>query len=199
MKKLLMMPFLALLTFTSSLGQDTLKRGNSPFIEFEQFLKTNPDYNQELNDSIIGYKFNTDKASYKAEIERYNLQLKIYEFYKTNLEHLNRSYKWQFYSSILIFIIVLIIVFFGLYFAWKQFENSTLKKHNKDKKNKEKELTHLKFSLKGFKISSSVLGVIILGMSIIFFYLYLVFVYPISQREDKVGEFSYQKYIENVE
>jgi len=41
-------------------------------------------------------------------------------------------------------------------------------------------VTTLEASLKGIKVSSSVLGVIILTISIVFFYLYLKFVYPIT-------------------
>ena len=40
--------------------------------------------------------------------------------------------------------------------------------------------TKLELSAKGVVMNSSVLGVIILGLSLGFFYLYLVFVYPIE-------------------
>ena len=40
--------------------------------------------------------------------------------------------------------------------------------------------THLELSAKGIVVNSSVLGVIILGLSLAFFYLYLVYVYPIQ-------------------
>ena len=40
--------------------------------------------------------------------------------------------------------------------------------------------TQLEFSEKGFSLSSPVLGVVILGLSLAFFYLYLVYVYPIT-------------------
>jgi hypothetical protein len=39
----------------------------------------------------------------------------------------------------------------------------------------------IELSTGGLKISSPVLGVIILGLSLAFFYLYLVYVYPIAE------------------
>ena len=43
------------------------------------------------------------------------------------------------------------------------------------------EVTELEASVKGIKVSSPVLGVIILVISLLFFYLYLAFVYPIQE------------------
>jgi hypothetical protein len=42
-------------------------------------------------------------------------------------------------------------------------------------------ITEFEASAKGIKVSSPVLGVIILVISLAFFYLYLVYVYPISE------------------
>jgi len=78
---------------------------------------------------------------------------------------------WQHTSSQMIFFVVIIVVFVGLYFSWIQFYES--------KENKIKVTTTIEATKSGMKISSPVLGVIILSLSLIFFYLYLVHVYPI--------------------
>ncbi len=43
------------------------------------------------------------------------------------------------------------------------------------------ETTEIVASVKGIKVSSPILGVIILVISLLFFYLYLVYVYPITE------------------
>jgi len=41
--------------------------------------------------------------------------------------------------------------------------------------------TDLELSTTGVKVSSNILGVVILSLSLAFFYLYLAFVYPIQE------------------
>ncbi len=97
------------------------------------------------------------------------------ELYYANLsrglEHRERVFYWQYMSSIIIFFVVIGIVLIGLYFSWMQFHA----------KGGEVGETTMEASKEGFKVSSPVLGVIILVLSLAFFYLYLVHVYPISE------------------
>jgi hypothetical protein len=68
----------------------------------------------------------------------------------------------------------------GVYFAWLQFYHTL--KDNKKAGSQEKALsTELSASFKEIKIVSPVLGVIILMISFLFFYLYLRYVYPINE------------------
>lgn len=87
------------------------------------------------------------------------------------LDHRQRVFEWQYMSSIIIFFVVITIVLIGLYFSWMQF-------HAKDG---DVGQTNVDVSKDGIKVSSPVLGVIILLLSLAFFYLYLVHVYPISE------------------
>ena len=105
---------------------------------------------------------------YQAALQRY------YEYLFSGFEHRQRVFEWQLISSKVIFGVVLVLVFAGMYFAAVQFHIAL---HEKVKG----EPTQLEASLSGIKVSSSVLGVIILVISLAFFYLYLVHVYPITE------------------
>lgn len=94
----------------------------------------------------------------------------LYRYQLTGFQHRARVFRWQFYSSIVIFCIVHLLVLAGLYFSWMQF-----------RKGWEGSESRLEISHTGIKVQSSVLGVIILVVSLGFFYLYLVYVYPISE------------------
>lgn len=90
-------------------------------------------------------------------------------WYEKSLEHRNNVFEWQYKSSIIIFVMVITIVLFGLIFSGIQFFKST-KQPNSE----------LELSTSGIKVSTSILGVILLIISLAFFYLYLIHVYPIS-------------------
>lgn len=95
-----------------------------------------------------------------------------FDHYIERLAHRGEVFAWQHVSTIIIFAVVIGLVLAGIWFAWKQFER------DKDKPATE---NTLELTAKGLKITSSVLGVIILTLSLGFFYLYLVYVYPIQE------------------
>lgn len=95
----------------------------------------------------------------------------LYEYQARGFEHRSRVFAWQYYSSLIIFGIVHLIVLTGLYFSWIQFRKGWA-----EGMESEMELSHT-----GIKVRSSVLGVIILVVSLVFFYLYLVHIYPIEE------------------
>ncbi|MBT5552134.1 MAG: hypothetical protein HOJ79_16840 [Nitrospina sp.] len=92
-------------------------------------------------------------------------------YYKRGLEHRTEVFKWQHFSTQVIFYVVLFLVGVGVYFAWVQFQAGENSQANNE----------IEVSLTGVKVSSPVLGVIILVLSLAFFYLYLVYVYPIKE------------------
>lgn len=94
----------------------------------------------------------------------------LYLYQRTGFQHRAKVFRWQFYSSIVIFVIVHLLVLAGLYFSWMQF-----------RKGSDGMASNLEISHTGVKVQSSVLGVIILVVSLAFFYLYLVYVYPINE------------------
>src|SRR5262245_17417057 len=112
----------------------------------------------------------TDKAFLTAMRE-------YYAYKSSGLQHRSRVFEWQLFSSKLIFLIVLMLVSVGVIFAALQFR-AGLRRTRADARDA---ATAIDVSTGGIKVSSPVLGVIILVISLAFFYLYLVYVYPISE------------------
>ncbi len=100
-----------------------------------------------------------------------------YDYRVAGFDHRARVFEWQLLSSRIIFVLVILIVVVGLYFSWLQFIAGL-----RENANPEKMSTTVEASpTGGIKVSSPVLGVIILTLSLVFFYLYLVHVYPITE------------------
>ena len=110
----------------------------------------------------------------------YEKALQDYYSYRSyGLQHRKAVFKWQLFSAKLIFIIVLGLVFCGVTFAAIQFRKG-IKDQTPGKASNDNLSTEMELTTKGIKINSPVLGVIILTISLAFFYLYLVYVYPIE-------------------
>ena len=114
---------------------------------------------------------NSFKPNLKTEEEIQKSVQKYYNYRISAFEHRLNVLNWQHFSSQIILFIVIIVVFVGLYFSWIQF--------HKFEHDKILESTTIEASKAGMKISSPVLGVIILAISLVFFYLYLIHVYPV--------------------
>lgn len=116
-----------------------------------------------------------------ATNEAYQTSLKSYYDYRIQgYEHRLEVFEWQLLSSKVIFIVVLLLVFSGIYFAAIQFHSELRRKQNQKGSEPHLDPTELEINTKGIKVRSSVLGVIILVISLAFFYVYLVHVYPIK-------------------
>jgi len=113
------------------------------------------------------------RKSYLDALQEY------YQYRKAGLQHRGQVFKWQLVSAKIIFVVVLALVAAGIYFAAVQF-HSSLPKQGADSGKSEHPVTEISASTEGIKVSSPVLGVIILIISLAFFYLYLVYVYPIE-------------------
>ena len=104
--------------------------------------------------------------------------LKAYYDYRTEgFDHRQRVFEWQLLSSRIIFVVVIALVGAGIYFSWLQFR-ADLKKTDQEG---DPTVSTLEASTSGIKVSSPVLGVVILVISLLFFYLYLQYVYPIEE------------------
>jgi hypothetical protein len=95
-------------------------------------------------------------------------------------------FEWQLFSSKVTFLTVLLLVAAGIVFAAIQFRVGLARRRQDAKENAAQPddkgmVTELELGTTGIKVSSPVLGVIILLISLAFFYLYLVYVYPISE------------------
>ena len=115
-------------------------------------------------------------------------------YYRYTIEgqdHRSMVFSWQFYSSIVIFFVMVFLVSVGVYFSWVQFRQDVPRGNRLRGTSKEGESspdatagrseTTIKATPSGIEVSSPVLGVIILALSLAFFYLYLVYVYPVVE------------------
>jgi hypothetical protein len=120
------------------------------------------------------------RQKYLTAMQRY------YEYRADGYAYRSRVFEWQLFSSRVIFLVVLMLVGTGMYFAAVQFRTAmvTAQRAAVTDAGAAAEpaglMTKLEISAKGVVVNSSVLGVIILTLSIAFFYMYLVYVYPIQ-------------------
>jgi cation transport ATPase len=129
-----------------------------------------------------------------------------YRYNAFSREHAQRTFWQQYAMSWIIFVVVLVVVGVGLWFSWQQFRQGmahanalasiaaggrsglTVRKTQTAASTDEEmqradtsvAVTELELGPTGIKITSPVLGVVILGLSLGFFYLYLKYVYPIT-------------------
>lgn len=112
---------------------------------------------------------------------------RYYEYRASGYAYRSRVFEWQLLSSRIIFVVVLLLVGTGIYFAAVQFR-AAMRAATRAAASVEPTTTspgaslttQFEISGKGIVINSSVMGVIILALSLAFFYLYLVYVYPIT-------------------
>ena len=102
-----------------------------------------------------------------------------YAYRSQGLDHRTAVFEWQLFSAKMIFMIVVFLVVCGIVFAGIQFRMGLLQSAAKGQGAAEL-VTEIELSSGGVKLSSPVLGVIILFLSLAFFYLYLVYVYTIE-------------------
>ena len=119
-----------------------------------------------------GFASEETDAAYQSALQAY------YTYREAGYTHRLGVFEWQDVSSKVIFVVVIVLVFAGIYFAAIQFHLGLRRREQTGAKD-EPEATEFVFSLSEFKVKSPVLGVIVLTISLAFFYLYLVYVYPI--------------------
>lgn len=125
-------------------------------------------------------------VAYQKYLEAY------YNYQSHSLTYAESVFDWQYRASKDIFWVVILLVLSGLAFAGIQFAiamripvRGTKKKGAAAGREPSTETpqigdTSIEASTHGVKITSSVIGLLILVVSIGFFYLYLVYVYPIQ-------------------
>jgi hypothetical protein len=109
------------------------------------------------------------------------------DYHIWGLAHRRDVFRWQLYSSRVIFYAVLFLVVVGVGFSGVQFYRAMRLLGGRRGAGggsgaaAESTTSQLELSAGRIKVSSPVLGVIILVISLAFFYLYLVYVYPIQE------------------
>jgi hypothetical protein len=127
-------------------------------------------YNDSLMKSLE--ILSKDDSVLKKAVSDYNL---------FGLAHRKSSLQWNLTSSIIIFWSVIFLVLCGIAFAGIQFYISMQAAKKAGTGKAEGTPTQLEANFQGIKVSSPVLGVIILIISLLFFYLYLKYVYPVTE------------------
>jgi len=94
----------------------------------------------------------------------------VYDYQIIGFRHRARLFRWQLVSSVVIFVMVLLLVIAGVLLSYLQFRRGWNQLESQ-----------IELSAAGIKLQSSVIGLIILVVSLAFFYLYLVHVYPIRE------------------
>lgn len=118
------------------------------------------------------------RLAYDMELETqraYEGALRAYYAYRQRgYEQRLEAFAWQAFSSRVIFFVVLVLVFSGIGFAAIQFTAGMRVRGGAETLD-----TEFAVDVKGLRVRSPVLGVVVLAISLAFFYLYLVYVYPI--------------------
>ena len=110
-----------------------------------------------------------------SRVDFINARKDYFAYFSQGYQHRQKVFRWQLLSSRIIFLVVVVLVFSGILFAAIQFY-AGLKSNNQ-----RGEVTTLEAGSSGLKVSSPVLGIIILVISLAFFYLYLIHIYPIEE------------------
>ena len=129
----------------------------------------------------------TDVATQERIDQLYSMEL---ENRKDSIDHRQRSREWQLFASKVVFWVVLGIVGTGLLFSWMQFTRKpqvpkaapggdVASAGATEQQGESHQFTAGVGPLQ-LSASSPALGVIVLTISIVFFYLYLTVVYPIT-------------------
>lgn len=94
-----------------------------------------------------------------------------YDYRIKGFQHRHSVFTWQLQSSKMVFVAVLFLLLAGVVFSGIQFW--------KGLKDNQMGATSLEALPTGIKVSSPVLGIIVLVISLLFFYLYLVYIFPV--------------------
>lgn len=116
-----------------------------------------------------------DEQSRELVVERF----RRYQVHQIEaLEHRERLFRWQLRANQISFVVVLVLVSAGIVFSGIQFAHSLRAVPGESG---EASVHELSISAQGVSVKSSVIGLIVLTISLGFFYLYLVHVFPLEE------------------
>ncbi len=159
----LLLVFLLGLLLQNSFGQSGL---------LEEFDSIQEAQSSQRGDTLgVDALKNPSFQNYSGQSPRVQESFEEYKLF--SLDHRKKVFNWQYYSSIIIFVTVLLIVYSGLILSFMHFRQSL--KSNLDSE------TEMEIGKMGIKVRSSIIGIIILLISVSFLYLYLAHVYQIKE------------------
>lgn len=166
-------------------GASAAEQGPQPAAESKPKPTSMSDLLKDLEQkqgAQLGGLLTSDCASLKDETTSarcWHAYREYLDYYQSGFAHRRTVFWWQHVSSRIIFAVVLGLVAVGVFFAWIQFRRDLVRPAASA--GAEPVVTQLEIGQTGVRVSSPVLGVIILVISLAFFYLYLVYVYPIKE------------------
>lgn len=169
---------LTLLIAGSTLAQDATEDSSDAVQRRQRLEAFDPNSGPGGGEDLAFPEAPDPSAQSPATTHAYRESLEAYYAYRQRgYEHRLDVFEWQLLSTKIIFFVVLLLVLAGIYFAAIQF-HAGLRRRGDPNPGPADE-TEVSLSLSEIKVRSPVLGVIILTVSLAFFYLYLVHVYPI--------------------
>ena len=124
-------------------------------------------------------------AMTKVFVESYAPAIAAHFDYRTQgFDHRRRTFEWQLASSRIIFFAVIGLVVAGVVFSALQFRqamNTPAVSKGEGQEGTGGLKSALELSPNGVKVTSNVLGVVILALSLGFFYLYVKYIYEIQE------------------
>ena len=149
-------------------NMESVEQDSEGYQKLQQVIPSEPDNELKLTADICKFAQNGGQCQQEVAnivLERFKIQ---HEYDLWQLNH--RRLVFQSYLIIDLFVLVLVmsIVGVGLYLSYLKFRE------------KETTETKLNFAKGSLEINSNVIGLIILIVSVAFFYLYLTHVYPIK-------------------
>jgi hypothetical protein len=172
--------------------------GSSSFADENQLEYTQGMKPNDIPQSQVDYSVSTLRY-YAAnfDLSRDYLAAQV-KHHKELMYAAENAYNIQHWMSIGIFIIVVVMVIGGLYLSFLQFKHSVEKPASSPSGGDDNNAGNtVKISGSGIEISSSVIGLIVLFMSFLFFYLYIMEVYTI--KKEQVSPINFQAVKEPAE
>lgn len=130
--------------------------------------------------TLAKYELNYNINRYKKDSELLEIENTFREAHSNHQQKLMKiaetSYEIQQIMTVAIFFTVIVLVLGGFYLSYLQFKADEKNKENDDKNPK----ANFKISKSGVEFSSSVIGLVVLFMSFMFFHLYVKDVYSIK-------------------
>ena len=143
-------------------GQEQLDSGEDQDIQDDKRIRAPAEAEALLSADLSQLDDTTRQVFKRARMQYFNYFIEGYK-------HRQNVFHWQLLSSKIIFIVVVLLVFSGIIFAAIQFYDGL-----KNSLKQTSQATTFEAEKGGLKVSSPILGVIILVISLVFFYLYLV-------------------------
>jgi hypothetical protein len=131
-------------------------------------------------DSLKWFNYMQHGMKVQQVLKEREYNIARYQYEIESLKYKKERYAWHGEASTKIFWVVIAIVASGIIFSGIQFYASFQQTIGAT--------SSVKLSTSGVEVNSSVLGVIILVISIAFFYLYLTYVYPIDDPDVTVEQ-----------